>query len=201
MSAANRNPNCPRCKAINCWRSVDPDSQTGAVTLLVALSPIQAANMSVIHTRDQITVQLPYLEDHKSLMLFWWSVLDWSADCLAVSVAYKRCQYIGYAYQQPDHCSITILTRPHITDAPLTLSLRTGRWMYCCLFGIYKLTIHPLHTTAARSLFNYCTYKNTNCWRLVGSNLNELSIQYLLPSIKFFYHDLNVLIDWDSALS
>jgi len=58
-------------KTTNRWRSVDADAKNGAVTVFLSLLPIQAANMSVMHNNDQVTCELPYLQDHKSLTLRW----------------------------------------------------------------------------------------------------------------------------------
>jgi len=41
----------------------------GAVTMLLSLWPIKAANMSVMLNNDQVTGELLYLQDHKSLTL------------------------------------------------------------------------------------------------------------------------------------
>jgi len=58
-------------KTTNRWRSVDAHSKNGAVTALLSLLPITAANMSVMHNNDQVTSELPYLQDQKSLTLRW----------------------------------------------------------------------------------------------------------------------------------
>jgi len=58
----------------NRWRSVDAHAQNGAVTVLLSLLPIQAANTSVMHNNDQVSGELPYLQDHKSLTLRWRSL-------------------------------------------------------------------------------------------------------------------------------
>ena len=71
MSATHRNINYPRCVAGYCWRSDDAHSQNGAVTVWLSLLPIKAANTSVMHNSDQITVELPYIQNHKSLILRW----------------------------------------------------------------------------------------------------------------------------------
>jgi len=59
------------CKTTNHWRSVDTHAENGAVTGLLSVFPIQAANMSIMHNNDQVTSGLPYLEDLKSLTLRW----------------------------------------------------------------------------------------------------------------------------------
>ena len=81
----------------NSWRSVDAHLQNGAESVLLSLLRIQIANMSVMHNGDPITVQWPYLQDHKSLTLQWRSFSEWGRDCAVVSFAYKSCQYISYA--------------------------------------------------------------------------------------------------------
>ena len=53
MSAINWNLDCPRCKAKNCWYSVNTHSQNGAVTVLLSLLPIKAANTSLMHNCDE----------------------------------------------------------------------------------------------------------------------------------------------------
>jgi len=71
MSATNRNINYPRCEAKNRWCTVDAHSQNGAVTLLLSFLPIKAANTSLMHNSNQITVYLLYLQNHKSLKHCW----------------------------------------------------------------------------------------------------------------------------------
>jgi len=58
-------------KTTNLWRSVSAHAKNGAVTVLLSLLPIKAASTSVMHNNDQVTGELPYLQDHKSLMLCW----------------------------------------------------------------------------------------------------------------------------------
>jgi len=74
MSATNQNRNYPWCTAIDWRHCVDGHSQNGAVPVLVYLLPIHGANTSVTHNSDQITVQLPYLQNRKSLTLRWRSL-------------------------------------------------------------------------------------------------------------------------------
>jgi len=69
MSANNTNLEYTRCKAKDCWCSVDAPSQNGAVTVLPSPFPINAANMSVKPNSDQIAIKLSYLQARKSLML------------------------------------------------------------------------------------------------------------------------------------
>ena len=48
------------------------------------------------------------------------------------------------------------------------------------------LPIQWLCITATKSLFNYCTYKTTNCSGSVDAHLHGLSVQNLLPMIIGF---------------
>jgi len=52
-----------------------------------------------MHDSDQITVQLLYLYDHKSLTLHWRSVWKLGSHHVASSYADTGDQYVGYAYQ------------------------------------------------------------------------------------------------------
>ena len=49
--------------------SVDTHFPNGAVTTLLSVLPIKTANTVVLHGSDQINIELPYLQDQKSLML------------------------------------------------------------------------------------------------------------------------------------
>ena len=57
----------------NRWHSIDGHSHNGAVTVSPSLLLIYAANTSVMLNRNQITIQLPYLQDQKLLTLHWHS--------------------------------------------------------------------------------------------------------------------------------
>jgi len=71
MAATSRNISYSRCTAKNSWRSVDAHTKIGALTVLLSLLPIEAANTSVMHNIDQVTGALRFLQDHKSLTLRW----------------------------------------------------------------------------------------------------------------------------------
>jgi len=58
-------------KTTNCWCSVDAHAKNGAVTVLLPVLLINAANTWVMHNNDQVTGELPYLQDHKLLTLRW----------------------------------------------------------------------------------------------------------------------------------
>jgi len=89
MSATNQNIDYPKCKAKNCWCSVDAHSQNGAVTMLMSLLPTKAAITSFMPNSDQITIQLPYLQDQKLLRLCWRWFSEWGSDRVAGSLHIK----------------------------------------------------------------------------------------------------------------
>jgi len=63
VAATNRHLSYPRCIAKNHWRSIDTHFQNGAVTVLLTVLPIKAANTSVMDSSNQINGQLPYWKD------------------------------------------------------------------------------------------------------------------------------------------
>jgi hypothetical protein len=56
-------------KTTNRCLSVDAHVKNGAVTVWLFLLPIKAANTLVMHNNYQVTIEIPYLQDHKSLGL------------------------------------------------------------------------------------------------------------------------------------
>jgi len=86
MPATNQNINYPRCKAKNYWPSVDGHSHNGAVTVLLSLLRINAANTLVMYNSDHITVQIPHLQDNKLWTLHWRSVIGFSIGYLVPSI-------------------------------------------------------------------------------------------------------------------
>jgi len=58
-------------KTTNRERCIDARARNAVVTVLLSLLPMKAANTSVMHKNDQVTGELPYLQDHKSLTLRW----------------------------------------------------------------------------------------------------------------------------------
>jgi len=83
--------NDPTYKTNNRWRSVNAHAKNGAVTVLLSLLPMKAANTSIMHKNDQVTGQLPFLKDHKSMTLHWRSCQEWGSDRVAISFANKSC--------------------------------------------------------------------------------------------------------------
>jgi len=105
------------------WRSVDTHFHNGAVTVSLSVFPIKTANTFILNGRSQISTELPYLQDQKSLTLRWRSFSEWDSDRVAICFANKDCEHVGFALQWPIQYSITLLMRPTIIDTPLTLIL------------------------------------------------------------------------------
>ena len=99
-------------KSTNCCRSIDALANNGAVTVLLSPLPINAVNMTVMHNKDQVTVELRYIHDLTSLTLRWPSCSEWGNDCLAISIPNKSSQYVRYTQPWPSHWWIAVLRRP-----------------------------------------------------------------------------------------
>ena len=89
----------PRCKAKHHWHPMDTNFQNAAVTVTLGLLRIKTTNTMVMHNSDQITVQLPYLQDQISLTLRGSSfecifhsqsaaIDNWIRNCLTFLVAF-----------------------------------------------------------------------------------------------------------------
>jgi len=104
-----------------CWRSIMAHFLNGAVTVSLSVVPIKTANMLILNGRSRISTELPYLQNHISLTLRWRSFSEWDSDRVAICLANKDCQHLGFALQWPIHYSNTLLNRPKIIDTPLTL--------------------------------------------------------------------------------
>jgi hypothetical protein len=127
-------PNWLSYKTKSHWRSVDPHFQDVAVTMLVSLSPLKAADTLVMDNHKQIAVQLTYLQDKKTLTLCWHSVSECGSYLVAVSFASKSRQSVDYEYQQANHITIKLLTSSKIIDALLTPILKMDLLPCCCPF-------------------------------------------------------------------
>jgi len=119
------------------WHSVDAHFQNGAETVSLFVFPIKTANTLILNGRSQISAELPNLQDQKSLTLRWRSFPEWGSDWVAICFANKDCQHVGFALQWPIQHSITLLIRPKIVDAPLTLILMQCQVKICCHWWLY----------------------------------------------------------------
>jgi hypothetical protein len=63
ISATNPHLHDPRCTANWHWPSVDTHFQNGALTVILVLWPILAANLLGMHNRNQITFHLSWLQE------------------------------------------------------------------------------------------------------------------------------------------
>jgi len=68
------------------------------VTVLLAPLPLKAANTLVMDNSNQMTFQLPYVQDQKSFMLRRHSFSECGSYQVACSFDGKGGQYVGYAY-------------------------------------------------------------------------------------------------------
>ena len=80
----------------NRWRSVNAHAKNAAVTMFVSLLAIKAANTSVMQNNDQVTGEIPYMQDHKSLTVRWYSSYEWVSEPIVISFANNSCQYVRY---------------------------------------------------------------------------------------------------------
>jgi len=69
MTASKSLSNYCMYKTKNHEDSVNAQFQNGAVTVSLALLSIKTANKVIMDNSEQITFQLPYVQDQKSLML------------------------------------------------------------------------------------------------------------------------------------
>jgi len=79
-----------------CWHPVDVPFRNGSVTMSLSALPIKAANSLIMDNNNEIVSQFTYLQDWKSWTLCWRWFLEWDSPHVAISLAYKRCGYIGY---------------------------------------------------------------------------------------------------------
>jgi len=71
MATTNWHLGYPRCTAKNRWCSLEAHFQNGAVIVSLTLLPRKAASRLVMDSSNHLTIQLPYLQDWKSLTLHW----------------------------------------------------------------------------------------------------------------------------------
>jgi len=97
MDLCNQSPvRLTRCNTKNNWRSFDTHCQDGAVSVSLLFLPQKAPNTSLMDVFNQSPLRLPNMESQKSLSLGWCLYSEWGSDLVAVSVAYKGCQYVSY---------------------------------------------------------------------------------------------------------
>jgi len=73
------------------WRYVDGQFENGAVTVSLSVLRIMAANTLDMDNSEQITYQLPYSKDRKSLRLHWHSFSESGSHRVACSFADNGC--------------------------------------------------------------------------------------------------------------
>jgi hypothetical protein len=113
----------------------------------------------------------------------------------------RWCLGNGYAKQQSNCCTITILTWPKIVDAPLTLIFRMGQWLYSVLFCLSRLPIQPLCWKEIQLLNNYHSYKTKNCWRSVDPHFQNGAVTMSLAVLPIKAVSTTVMLDSDEITS
>jgi len=140
-----------RCNTQIRWRSVDAHFQTGAVTMMLFLLHIKAADTSIMGKCHSIALGLYKMQHPRLLTLCWrsvdallmlcWRCVDalltlicrWS-DIDIKGIAYKGGQNFDYG-SKPQHSPWIIQdATPEIVDALLTLIFTMGLWPCCCPF-------------------------------------------------------------------
>jgi len=95
------NQSAQRCTAKNRWCSIEAHFQNGAVIVCFTLLPRNAASMLVMDSSNHVTIQLPYLQVWKSLMLRWRSFLRWGREPDTIIFDSEGSQYFVYEWLQP----------------------------------------------------------------------------------------------------
>jgi len=87
-----------------CWRSIDAlltlcwCSVCGVAVSTHRISPIKAANTSIMGKCRSTALGLYKMQHTKSLTLCWRSFSDWGCDYVAISFAHNGCQYVDSGY-------------------------------------------------------------------------------------------------------
>jgi len=59
-----------------------------------SLFPIKAANTVIMYSNNQITLELPDLDDQNLMMQCWHLLSEWGSERVALSFMYKASQYL-----------------------------------------------------------------------------------------------------------
>jgi len=186
MAATIRHWGYPRCRAKNCWRCVEADFQNRAVTVWLTPSPSNVASMLVMARTDHVTIQLPYLQHSKSLMLHWRSFSGWGSEHDNIIFGLEGSQYLVYEWLQPFATEITQNAQPTTVDALLTLISSLGQWQYSLLFCQEWLRVCWIRIAATTSPSNYPTKNSNHRWSSVDAHFDILFCQDLLPIMIVF---------------
>jgi hypothetical protein len=165
MAATNRHLGCPRCTAKLLWRSVEAHFQNGAEIVLFTLLPRKAACILIMDSSDYVTIQLPYLQDLKPLMLHWRSFSGCGREPGIIIFDLEGIQYLVYKWMQPIGTWVIQAAQPKVVEAALKLIFRMGQWSCRWLCCQKTRPVGLLQLVPTTSPFNYCTYKTENHWR------------------------------------
>jgi len=101
MAETNCHLGYQRCTAKHCWHFLDAHFHNGAVTLSFFDLPRKAASKLVMDSSDQVTFQLPYLQDYWALTLHSHSISGCERKCDAIIFDLEGSQYLLYEWLQP----------------------------------------------------------------------------------------------------
>jgi len=124
-------------KPKNCWQCIDAHFHDRARSVSLSVLPLKEANTLIMYNNDQVTFQLPDLQDQKLLTLCRRSFSEWGREGVTLSFAHTGNLYLIYDYLQPIATQITQDATPKIVDTPLTLILPRAYLQFAIIwFGI-----------------------------------------------------------------
>lgn len=110
------------------WFSVDVHFQEEVAILSLAFCTIKVANAWIIREYRCRALWLSNIQDQKSFMLHWRSLLEDSTNGDSSIFTYQRSQYYDYVSQPPTILITVRLTKLKVFDNQLTLISRAGQW-------------------------------------------------------------------------
>jgi len=139
-----------------------------------------------MHNKEQITFQLPDIQDQKLLTIHWHSFSRSAREHVAFSLAYNGGQYSTDVLQRLNHSSITCLTGLKMVDALLTLIFRMGQPGCHFLFWVEIQPIPHWWLSASNCHLDYPRCKSKNHWHAVDYHVQDGagSVSLLILFIK-----------------
>jgi len=117
--------------------------------------PIKAANTVIMYRNDQITFELPDLQDLDSLMLCWRSFSACSMERVALSFSYKASEHRIDKWPQPIAMLITNDARSIIVDTYFAMGVSTichQLIWYSISVMVFWQPLYRLHVLSPSSL-------------------------------------------------
>jgi len=133
-------------------------------------------------------------------MFHWRSFSEWGSDRGWLTFGHTGSQYVGYASQRPHQLSISILVRPKIVDAVVTLCFKIMQWPWHFLLFLSRLPIRWLGITVTKLMVSYISNKTKNCWYSVDTqfqngaaniSLSPQGMTNVNPLIKHYSDQVN----------